>query len=322
MPRFEMSPENTTIDQAAYDTVHGAIGGAKVVAAQMAMSHQVLVNKVGLNNTTHYLTLQEAVTLMRVTGNLRLLNALAETFDGMFVPVPRAAAEGAPNLMGDLARMSAEFGELMREVADDLADGVITDNEMKRVEREADGLRTALSMLLKDLRVLNESSRRRGSPCSRSPRNARTSMTVQGRLAPSGFGGNGQHIGKSAAADANTFARAVDWRTPQYHCDEGTNSGRSSCGISAAASRALRDRVCRRLAGLTPTHVAVFVSDKPGRQLFAKPQADSHLGRPLLEGVFLSCSPTRPVVGADRAPIRMVASRSRPSTPRPMRKAT
>ena len=152
-----------TIDQAAYDTVHGAEGGAKVVAARMGMSHQVLVNKVGLNNTTHHLTLQEAATLMRVTGNLRLLYTLAEGFDGMFVPVPRAAAEGVPNLVGDVARMSAEFGKLMHEVADDLADGVVTDNEMAQLEREADGLRTALSMLLKDLRQLNEASHRRAS---------------------------------------------------------------------------------------------------------------------------------------------------------------
>ncbi|MCC9597763.1 MULTISPECIES: phage regulatory CII family protein [unclassified Rubrivivax] len=148
-----------SIDQAAYDTVHSADGGAKVVAGKMSIGHQVLLNKVGLNNTTHHLTLQEAVRLMQVTGDLRILHAMAESFDGLFIPVPRPATEGAPNLVGDLARMSAEFGELMHEVAEDLADGVISDNEMVRVEKEANGLRVALSTLLKDLRRLNESNR-------------------------------------------------------------------------------------------------------------------------------------------------------------------
>ena len=113
-----------------------------------------------LFRSTHHLSLPDTVNLMRVTGNLRLLHAMAEAFDGMFVPVPQAATEGAPNLVGDLAHMSAEFGALMREVADDLADGVVSDNEMARVEREANHLRTALSLLLKDLRRLNAQFKR------------------------------------------------------------------------------------------------------------------------------------------------------------------
>lgn len=147
-----------SVEQAAYDTVHEFDGGARAVSAGMTIGYQVLVNKVSINNNTHHLTLSEAVRLMHFTGDARILDAMAADFGGIFVPVPKM--DGGPgNLVGDLAEMSAEFGSLMREVAEDLADGVVTDNEMARVEREASKLREALAVLLKDLRHINRTNR-------------------------------------------------------------------------------------------------------------------------------------------------------------------
>lgn len=143
-----------SVDQAAYSTVHDpANGGPKVVAAKLEMKHQVLLNKVNLNNDTHYLYLSEAVNLMRVTSDTRIIEAFANEFGGVFVPVQ--GWSGASNLIGDLADTSAKFGELMRGVADGLADGVVSDNELAEVEREAAKLREALAVLLRDLRGIN-----------------------------------------------------------------------------------------------------------------------------------------------------------------------
>lgn len=150
--------ENTHIDRAIYDTVHATAGGAKVVADRMQMRHQVLINKVGLNTPDHHLNIAELVRLMRVTQDTRILDALAGEFGGQFVPVPVSDAGGDPNLVRDLARISAEFGELMGEIAKDLSDGVLSDNELRRVEQEAHELRTALTTLMRDLRRLNQKS--------------------------------------------------------------------------------------------------------------------------------------------------------------------
>ena len=154
-----MSVENIAIDQAVHNTVHTAQGGAKWVAAEMNMSHQLLLNKVGLTNTTHHINLREVINLMRVTKDTRIIEAMANQFGGVFVPLPQAVVDVTPNIVGDVAQMSAEFGGLMREVAEDLSDGAISDNELQRVEDEAHKLRLALYRLLGDLRRLNDVQR-------------------------------------------------------------------------------------------------------------------------------------------------------------------
>jgi hypothetical protein len=151
--------ENMTISQAVQLTVETA-GGAKQVAEQMGVGHQVLLNKVNPNNKTHHLNLAEAVKMMQVTSDTRILEALANEFGGLYIPIALTSS-AAPNLIGDLATMSAEFGALMREVAEDLADGAISDNELADVEREAGNLRTALAVLLADLRRVNKDGHRR-----------------------------------------------------------------------------------------------------------------------------------------------------------------
>jgi hypothetical protein len=147
-----------SLDRAAHDTVHFAKEGTKAIAAKMGLSPQMLLNKVGLNNETHHLRMSEAALLMRVTGDTRILETLANELGGIFIHVPDLASGAPSSLVGDLANMSAEFGALMKEVADGVADGQLSDNEMSKVEREAEKLRAALAFLLRDLRILNQSS--------------------------------------------------------------------------------------------------------------------------------------------------------------------
>jgi hypothetical protein len=144
------------IEQAAYNTVHEAHSGAKTVASAVGLSYQTLLNKVNPKTLTHHLTLKEAVDVMHATNDTRLLDALANEFDGMFVPLPALSSGVPPNLMSDIAQMSSEFGALIKEVADDLSDGKISENEWSRIDNEAARLREALSLLMRDLRRLYE----------------------------------------------------------------------------------------------------------------------------------------------------------------------
>ena len=146
------------IDQAAYNTVHEAPGGAKGVAASVGLSYQVLLNKVNPRTSTHRLLLQEAVQLMHAAKDTRILEALASEFNGMFVPLPALALDASPNPMGDIAKMSSAFGALVKEIADDLGDGRITENEWIRIDNEAANLRGALAILMRDLRLVYKAS--------------------------------------------------------------------------------------------------------------------------------------------------------------------
>lgn len=142
---------------AAYATVH--CDGAEettVIAERMGLGKQVLLNKVNVNNTTHHLTLLETVKLMQVTNDIRILNALAADFGGIYVPRPDALHESADQLIGDISNMSLKFGTLIQEVAKDIADSKITSNEMKNIEKQANDLRVALEVLLAHIRGLHK----------------------------------------------------------------------------------------------------------------------------------------------------------------------
>ena len=146
------------IEKSAYNTVHEAPGGGKAVASAMGLSYQVLVNKVNLKNTTHHLTLKEAVDVMRATKDTRILDALANEFNGVFLPLPALSSGISPNLMTDIAKMSSEFGALIKEISDDVSDGEITENEWTRIDNDAAKLREALAVLIGDLRRIYKAS--------------------------------------------------------------------------------------------------------------------------------------------------------------------
>lgn len=143
---------------AAYDTVHDYTGSLETLAEALGIkSPQVLRNKVSLNEEkSHHLTLREAQLLMKVTSNHRILEALADDIGGIFVPVPKHGSANMLSAVNNISAMSKEFGALIEEVAGDLADGVITTTELKRIEKEAGRLRLALSAMIADLSAIYE----------------------------------------------------------------------------------------------------------------------------------------------------------------------
>ena len=149
-----------TVADAAYDTFHSFKEGTEALAQQMGIGKQVLINKLNPNNTTHHLTLDEAVRLMHGTGDVRLIHALAAEFGGVYVPLPEQGNAQVTSVLGDISKMSVEFGALIKEVADDIQDGVITPNEHRKIQKEADELRKALAHLMADLEEMFQASQR------------------------------------------------------------------------------------------------------------------------------------------------------------------
>jgi len=143
--------------QAAYETVHQYTEGVEALANAIGIkSKQVLINKVNTNpNKSHHLTLNEASLIMRKTGDDRIIHALADEMGGVYIPGDRSGDARSITVMNDLSKMSQEFGALIQEVASDIQDGIISDNEYKRIENDANKLRVALATLIADLSAMN-----------------------------------------------------------------------------------------------------------------------------------------------------------------------
>lgn len=136
---------------AAYHTAHDFPGGVPALAQRMAVSHNTLTHKVGLNNFTHHLTLREAQTMMDVTGDVRVLHALAAPLGFVCVNL---RADGAATTLEQVMNMAKEFGEVLVSVNVAVADGRVTHNEMQDCERQAAELMAALNGTLAAVRSM------------------------------------------------------------------------------------------------------------------------------------------------------------------------
>ncbi|MCO7469488.1 phage regulatory CII family protein [Stenotrophomonas maltophilia] len=128
---------------AAYDTVHEYPGGAGPLAERLTrlnkdgervpMSEAVLNSKVNPNTTSHHLTLAEADRLMGLTGDYRILHALAATHGFMAQPVQ---APEAGSIISAMLAAAAAKGDLAETIAQAMVDNRITGNESDRVSRD------------------------------------------------------------------------------------------------------------------------------------------------------------------------------------------
>lgn len=124
------------INDAAYATVHDYPGGSESLAPRLNMSAAVLRNKVNLNNTSHHLTLREAMRVMGVTDDHRILFAECEEL-GYMPPMRRVefnVSDAA--LLETYTRLMSELGEFSREFHLALSDGKITSKEIVRLREE------------------------------------------------------------------------------------------------------------------------------------------------------------------------------------------
>jgi len=132
------------IIDAAHKTVHAYPGGSESLAPRIAMSAAVLRNKVNPNNSTHHLTLVEASEVMGVTGDYRILHALAGehgyTLTKMDGPV-------SGSLIGALLAASGAKGDLADVIAEAMADQRITPNEASAIAQHCARLQAIFAEL-------------------------------------------------------------------------------------------------------------------------------------------------------------------------------
>jgi hypothetical protein len=124
---------NNTVLDAAYMTAHDYPGGATALAIRMGVNHTVLSNKLNPNNKDHNLYLQDALPIMVMTNDHRILHALCKELGLMVIPLPTIGEETTVEAITDTCR---DFADYLHGVTTSLADGVITNLELRTTQTE------------------------------------------------------------------------------------------------------------------------------------------------------------------------------------------
>jgi hypothetical protein len=135
---------------AAHKTVHSYPGGSESLGPRVGISPAVLRSKVNPNTTTHRLALEEADEIMGVTSNFTILQALAAKHGFGLVQLDEAPA--ATSVVSGILALSTTHGELSRVIHDAIADGVITEREMREISVYGTASQAALISLINLLR--------------------------------------------------------------------------------------------------------------------------------------------------------------------------
>lgn len=142
---------------AAYHVVHNYLGGPASLAPRMNKSPVTLAHEVSGQGAAKF-SLLDAEKVTHMTGDLLILSVFATNAGQMLVPLPDAALVG-DDCMLRLADTARDYGELCREAANDLKDGKISDNELRRIDARAAALIASVHSMRKSLAALNEQNK-------------------------------------------------------------------------------------------------------------------------------------------------------------------
>ncbi|WP_255504190.1 YmfL family putative regulatory protein [Caballeronia sp. EK] len=124
------------ITDAAYAVVHDYPGGTESLAPRLGMSAAVLRNKVNPNNTTHHITLAEAVRTTDITGDERILTAWAVDRNAVVVHLPEPSSEpDNEELLEKFLKLTSHYGALAKRHQEATQDGEVDDEEMADLRR-------------------------------------------------------------------------------------------------------------------------------------------------------------------------------------------
>lgn len=136
------------VADAAYSVVHDYPGGAESLAPRVGIGAAVLRSKVNPNCNTHHLNLTEADRITGVTGDPRILHALAATHGFvMFRPATGCDATDMA-VLEVMAGLWSTNGDLGTTVHRALVDGDLTEGEMEKVREAAYALQARIGGLL------------------------------------------------------------------------------------------------------------------------------------------------------------------------------
>lgn len=138
---------------AAYHVAHDYPGGVPSLAPRLGKSDTTLYHEVKGIGAAKF-GLLDAAKVTEMTGDLRILEVFAANMGQMLIPLPDARLT-TDDCMIRLGAVTSVFGELCHEVASDLSDGKISDNELKRINEDCGMLIARLHALQTALQQRN-----------------------------------------------------------------------------------------------------------------------------------------------------------------------
>ena len=147
------------VQDAAYSTVHDYKGGSESLAPRLGMSAAVLRNKVNTNTATHHLTLAEAVRMVDLTGDDRILHAWAKHRNGVLVTLPHSEIVSDQAVMEHMAATWKTHGDVGTQISKALEDGRMDRRELRMVSDAIFEHARALFDLHARLAAITEDSR-------------------------------------------------------------------------------------------------------------------------------------------------------------------
>lgn len=142
---------------AAYHTVHEYVGGAAALAARLGIrSAAVLNSKVNPNTSTHHLRLDEAISLMVLTDDYRILQAMNFQLGFISIPIPDKASDTEINVMNHVLDIGHRKGELCATIKDIFEDGIVTTEEARTFRALANRICSGVMALANELDGLSK----------------------------------------------------------------------------------------------------------------------------------------------------------------------
>lgn len=132
------------LDIAIHHTAHDAPGGLSALARKMGMVEQTLRNKVCPTTDSHKLNLREALAIMEITGDDRILEVIAEQRG---YTLERKALPDASSIVAAVLSSDAEHGDVSREIMAAIQDGKITPAERAAIAKQIHDAHRALDVL-------------------------------------------------------------------------------------------------------------------------------------------------------------------------------
>jgi len=117
---------------AANATVHDYLGGSESLGPRIGLTAALLRSKVDPRNGAQHLTISEADRIMALTGDFRMLRALAHQHGFLLVESPdQDASDAEMAMLEQAAGLGAASGDSRPRVVGSLADKRIDEKELR-----------------------------------------------------------------------------------------------------------------------------------------------------------------------------------------------
>lgn len=151
---------------AAYHVVHDYPGGAESLGPRIGKSPTTLSHEVAKVGAAKF-GLETAIKVTTMSKDMRILDAFAMHCGYMTLPLPELANPDNETCISELGIILSEVGELVRDTTKSLRDGVISGNEMSRIDRECGVLVASIGHFLTVVRQKHAADKAKFAPVER-----------------------------------------------------------------------------------------------------------------------------------------------------------